>query len=52
MPKYSFKPKNSNEYIKSVEADNLEQATEILAQVKQLPITDFKKIYEVVERTN
>lgn len=50
MPKYSFRSKQSKEYIHTVEAKNKEQATEFFAKLKVLEIDKFTNIYEVVER--
>ena len=50
MPKYSFNSKNSKEYIKTVNANNIAEATNFFAKLKDLPINKFLQLYEVIER--
>lgn len=52
MPKYSLKPINCKEKIKTLRADSKEQAIEFFAQVKVLPIEKFIKLYEVIEEVH
>ena len=50
MPEFSFKPKSSNEFIKSVEASTKEEAINIFAKIKVLDTEKFNNLYEVIER--
>lgn len=50
MPKFSFKPKRSNEFIKSVEASTKEEAIKFFAKIKVLDTDKFNNLYEVIER--
>ena len=50
MPKYSSKTIKSREFIKTIEASNLEEATFIFSNLKKLTKEKFLKIYEVVKR--
>ena len=50
MPKYSFKPKNTKEFISSVNASSLSEAKQIFAKIKVLSLENFNKLYEVIER--
>ena len=48
MPTYYFKPKSCDDKFSSqVDAETLQEATEHFAKVKQLPIEEFEKLYEV-----
>jgi len=50
MPKYSFKSKKSQEFIKTVNASSLKEATFIFSKIKNLTKENFLGIYEVIER--
>jgi hypothetical protein len=50
MPKYSYRSKQSKEYIHTIQAKNKEQAIEFFAKIKVLEIDKFNKLYEVIER--
>lgn len=50
MPKYSFRTKNSDEFINSINAGSIIHATFFFAEMKKLDIETFNKLYEVVER--
>jgi len=50
MPKYSSRAIKSQEFIKTIEATNLEEATFIFSNLKKLTKEKFLEIYEVVER--
>ena len=50
MPKYSFKPKSTKEFISSINASSLEEAKQMFAKIKVLSLETFNKLYEVVER--
>lgn len=50
MANYSFRPKNTNEFVKSINANSVKQAVEYFAQIKNLPVDSFNKLYEVIKR--
>ena len=47
MTKYSFQSKLSREVISTTEARSLDEATEIFAKIKDLPLDKFTELYEV-----
>jgi len=47
MTKYSFQSKLSNEAISTTEARSLDEAIEIFAKIKDLPLDKFTELYEV-----
>ena len=47
MAKYSFNSKNSKEVINITEARSLEEATQLFAKIKDLPLGKFSNLYEV-----
>ena len=50
MQTYYFKSKHSKEKFSSrINTDTREEAIEYFAEVKQLPIKEFEKLYEVKE---
>ena len=52
MPTYYFKPRLTKDRFSSrVEAETIQEATEYFAKVKQLPIEEFEKLYEVKRDT-
>lgn len=51
MTKYSFQARSSKEAISTTEARSLEEATEIFAKIKDLPLEKFTKLYEVNKKT-
>ena len=50
MPKFSFKPKKSDEFIRTVNASTKEEAINIFAKIKVLDRDKFNNLYEVIER--
>ena len=51
MPTYYFKPKKCKDKFSSqVDARTLQEAIEHFAQVKQLPLSEFEKLYEVKQK--
>lgn len=49
MATYAMAFKNGKDIIHKTQQSTLKQATEYFAEVKQMPIKDFKKIFIVIE---
>jgi len=49
MKKYGFRPYNTEEFIKTVNCNSLEEAKIIFSKTKVLEINTFNKLYEVVK---
>tara|TARA_R110000822_G_scaffold110943_4_gene241357 strand:+ start:1113 stop:1265 length:153 start_codon:yes stop_codon:yes gene_type:complete len=50
MSRYSFKTRESTEFISTTAATSQEEAIEIFSKVKRLDKAIFTKLYEVVKR--
>lgn len=50
MPKYSFRYIQTEEYIKTIDTDSLENAILFFAKLKSLDLNTFNKLYEVIKR--
>jgi hypothetical protein len=49
MVTYAMAFKNGKDILHKTQQSTLKQATEYFAEVKQMPIKDFKKIFIVIE---
>ena len=48
--KYSLKPINSNEVIKTIDATSYHQAQQWFVETKKLKLEAFSRLYEVIKR--